>query len=152
MPSAADLGLPVERGNAADTNTHGTGWFIGYSEWARESSWLRFMPQEAASTGLCIKWFEHEPGNPNGEAKPLSVGRTISVLVSEVSEFRVDFSADASFPASSTTSVVLRRSGDFAIWGPGVYHRAFGVQRATILTVRWESEPTVTLGSKGSDA
>lgn len=138
MPSPAELNLPVEFGNAGEVNTLGTGWFVGYSDWAREGAQLRFVPRDANAQGLCVKWFEHEPGNPSGEPKPRSTGRTVSVMVSQISEFRIDFSVDDGFPPQSTTTVVLRRSGDFAIWGPGIYHRAFGVQRATILTVRWE--------------
>ncbi|HEX5784565.1 MAG TPA: hypothetical protein VFY35_07550 [Burkholderiaceae bacterium] len=137
MHSPAELNLPVDFGNAGALNTCGTGWFIGYSEWTREGAELRFMPHDALAQGLCVKWFEHATGDPNGEPKPLSTGRTMSVLVSPSSEFRIEFSIDATFPPESTAAVVLRQAGDFAIWGAGVYHRAFGVQRATVITVRW---------------
>lgn len=131
--------LPVEFGRADDLDTRGTGWMIGYSDWARQAPHdLRFMPRDAASTGLCVKWFRHPAGDPSGQDKPLSTGRTMSMLVSGRSEFRIEFSHDPAFPPARTVSHTLREHGDFVVWGPGVYHRAFGVEAATILTVRWE--------------
>ena len=132
--------MDVEFGNAGELDTQGTGWFIGFSEWARapRGAPLRYMPADMASTGLCVKWFMHTPGNPNGEPKPLSEGRTISVMVGEPGEFRLDFVAgSSSFDGGETLTHVLRRTGDFAIWGPGLHHRAFCVKPACILTVRW---------------
>jgi hypothetical protein len=142
MPTPRDLELPVEFGNAETTGTNGTGWFIGFSEWAKSgASDLRFMPQEQGSRGLCMKWFAHPAGHPNGEDKPLSTGRTVSILVSTRSHFELEFSRTPSIQPESTVSHVLLRVGDFAIWGPGVYHRAFGREEATIVTLRWE--PTI---------
>ena len=131
--------MDVEFGNAGELDTHGTGWFVGFSEWAKASQRvpLRFMPADLASTGLCVKWFMHTPGNPNGQPKPLSEGRTISIMVGEPGEFRLEFSAGSSFDAGETLMHVLQRVGDFAIWGSGLYHRAFCVRPACILTIRW---------------
>jgi hypothetical protein len=135
--------LPVEFGNASDLDTRGTGWMIGYSDWAcLPPHDLRYMPRHAASTGLCVKWFNHAAGDPAGEDKPLSTGRTMSMLAGGNSEFRIEFSRDPAFPPAQTVSHVLRRSGDFVVWGPGVFHRAYGLQAATMLTIRWEPEPT----------
>ena len=143
MPSHSSLELPVEFGNAETTGTNGTGWFIGFSEWAKNGpSELRYMPQEQGSHGLCMKWFAHPAGHPNGEDKPLSTGRTVSILVSAKSHFELEFSRTPTFDPESTVSHSLRRVGDFVIWGPGVYHRAFGREAATIATLRWE--PSVT--------
>lgn len=132
----------VEFGNAGEVDTQGTGWFIGFSDWARQPQQqgapLRHMPIDTASTGLCVKWFMHPAGQPNGEAKPLSEGRTISMLAGEAGEFRLEFSRSASFEAGRTLTQVLRRQGDFAIWGPGIFHRAFAVQPSCILTIRWQ--------------
>jgi len=130
--------MEIEFGNASEVETNGTGWFIGFSQWAKtESPSLRHMPAELASTGLCVKWFLHNAGDPNGEPKPVSEGRTISILVGQPSEFKIEFSKSAAFEPSDTTTFVLRRPGDFVIWGPGIYHRAFGLQHACILTIRW---------------
>lgn len=134
--------LPVEFGNAHDLDTHETGWMIGFSDWTKDDSHhLRHVPAGTWSAGLCVKWFCHAEGDPNGEDKPISVGRTMSILVSESSEFRIDFSADPAFPPESTLVHTLRHQGDFLIWGPGVHHRAFGLKPATIMTVRWEPQP-----------
>lgn len=132
------LAQDVEFGNAGGLDTDGTGWFIGFCDWTRNPpSHLRHVPTEELAAGLCVKWFCHSAGNPNGESKPLSEGRTMSVLVSPTSEFRIEFSTSAEFAPQDTLSHTLRCHGDFVIWGPGVFHRAFGVQPACILTVRW---------------
>jgi hypothetical protein len=134
--------LDVEFGNAGDLDTHGSGWFIAWSDWAKSSGTnLRHMPIDVPSTGLCVKWYLHEPGHPNGEEKPLSEGRTISILVGEPGEFRLDFCRTLDYAPGATRTTLLRRTGDFAIWGPGLYHRAFGIRRACILTIRWQPQP-----------
>lgn len=133
--------MQIEFGNAADVPTNGTGWFIGFSDWTKSDlSNLRHMPADLASTGLCVKWFLHEAGDPNGEPKPVSEGRTMSMLVGEPSEFRIDFSFSHAFEPGRTTTFVLRRPGDFAAWGHGIHHRAFGLRKACILTMRWVPE------------
>lgn len=131
--------LPVEFGNAGDLETHGTGWFIGFSDWTRgPSSMLRHVPTGADLRDLCVKWFAHPAGHPAGEAKPLSEGRTMSMLVGVPGEFRIEFCAVPGFDNGAVQSHTLRRNGDFAIWGAGVWHRAFGLQPTTILTIRWQ--------------
>jgi hypothetical protein len=90
------------------------------------------------SSGLCVKWFNHSVGDPCGQEKPISSGRSISILVSDNSDFQIDFSADAQFPIGRTLTYRLQRKGDFAIWGANVFHRAFGHRAATIMTIRWE--------------
>ena len=86
-------------------------------------------------TGLCVKWFRHEPGHESGD-KPVSEGRSASILVTENARFEIDFCLSADFSGEVRT-VVLRREGDFAVWGEGLYHRWRCVERATIATVRW---------------
>lgn len=141
MPSGPSHSLPVEFGNAGAVDTHGTGWFIGFSNWSRLSPHdLRHMPDDVIARGLCVKWFAHRAGDPDGQDKPVSSGRTVSLLVSERSEFRVDFSATPAFDPTTRVSFTLRRAGDYVVWGPGIYHRAFGIADATILTVRWQPE------------
>jgi hypothetical protein len=132
------LAQNVEFGNAGDVDTNGTGWFVGFSDWARSPpANLRHVPEDALAKGLCVKWFSHKPGDPNGEAKPVSEGRTMSMLVSPGSEFRIEFCRQPDFVAGETLAHTLRRHGDFVIWGAGVFHRAFGVEAACVLTVRW---------------
>jgi hypothetical protein len=139
MVLRSKLNLPVEFGNAGAMDTHGSGWFMGFSDWSKnEPHHLRHMPKDTMSSCLCVKWFAHEAGDPNGQEKPVSSGRTISVLVSDESDFRIDFCFDSSFDPESTLSYQLSRKGDFVIWGAGVYHRAFGQQASTIMSIRWE--------------
>lgn len=140
MQSNQLLTQNVEFGNASELDTNGTGWFVGFSDWTRNPpAHLRHVPADELATGLCVKWFPHPAGNPNGESKPLSEGRTMSVLVSPTSEFRIEFSTSPDFSLQSSVSHTLRRHGDFVIWGPGLFHRAFGIQPACILTVRWST-------------
>ena len=134
------IGDRVEFGNAFECETQGTGWFIGFSAWAKSASGLRHVPADMASTGLCVKWYQHPAGHPDGDAKPVSEGRTISMLTSEGGEFRIEFSDTPAFEPSRTLVTVLRQPGDFAAWGPGVWHRAFGVRASHILTVRWQPQ------------
>jgi hypothetical protein len=138
MSSNNFLTRNVEFGNAGDVNTNGTGWFVGFSEWAKGSSTeLRYVAAGEPAAGLCVKWFAHPAGDPNGEAKPISEGRTMSILVSPDSEFRLEFSTLGDFAPDDFLAHTLRRQGDFVIWGSGIFHRAFGIQPASILTVRW---------------
>ncbi|SDJ51780.1 hypothetical protein [Variovorax sp. OV700] len=117
--------LDVEFGNAGDLDTSGTGWFVGFSDWAKKPpAHLRHVPVGELAAGLCVKWFSHPAGNPNGEPKPLSDGRTMSILVSPASEFRIEFSATADFASQDILAHTLRRHGDFVIWGSGVFHCA----------------------------
>lgn len=128
----------IEFGNAGRVDTAGTGWFIGFSEWTTSNGLkLRHVPTDEESKGLCVKWFMHPAGDPSGQAKPLSEGRTMSILVGAQSEFRLEFSQSQDFAPESTVVYTLREPGDFVIWGAGVFHRAFGIQPASILTVRW---------------
>lgn len=69
--------------------------------------------------------------------KPSSEGRTISMLAGPTGEFRIECSLDAPFPPEQTLSAVLREPGDDMLCGAGIHHCAFGLQRSTILTIRW---------------
>lgn len=136
MPGS--LLLPVEFGNASALNTQGTGWIVGFSDWCQAAPHhLRHVPDGQLVEGPCVKWFSHRAGDPNGQAKPISTGRTLSILISPDSTFRLDFCAHPAFAADDTLTHVLRRMGDYVVWGPGVFHRAFGIEAATVLTVRW---------------
>ena len=69
--------------------------------------------------------------------KPLSEGRTISILVGQPSAFKIEFSKSPAFEPADTPAHVLREPGEFAAWGHGTYHRAYALQKACILTIRW---------------
>jgi len=142
----------VETGNAGLVDTNGTGWFIGFSEWSKLGDGnLRHVAAEVLSSDLCVKWFEHPAGHPNGEFKPISEGRTISILVGSPSEFRIECSPSSRFEPQDTVVGVLRQTGDYMIWGEGVFHRAFGIKPATILTIRWKPRES-RVAAASSDA
>jgi hypothetical protein len=130
--------MDVEFGNAGDVDTQGTGWFVGFSDWTQAGpAHLRHMAKDLTSSGLCVKWFNHPGGQPAGDLKPISEGRTLSMLVGMASEFKIQFCQDHQFSVAKTLTHTLRRPGDFVVWGEGIFHRAFGLAPATILTIRW---------------
>jgi hypothetical protein len=130
--------MDIEFGNAGELDTHGTGWFVGFSDWAQDGKAnLRHMPTDMAVTGLCAKWYLHPADHPNGEGKPISEGRTLSLLAGPPGAFKFEFSPSPTFEPNTTEAYVLRRTGDFLAWGAGIYHRSFGLEPSCILTLRW---------------
>ena len=134
------MNLDVEFGNAGELDTNGTGWFVGFSEWAKAGP-LRYMPKDQSSHTLCMKWMDHPTGDPRGAAKPPSEGRSLSIFVSERGRFRIQFSPNADFSAGQTQEFILARHGDFVAWGERVHHRWLIDEACTILTLRWVPEP-----------
>jgi hypothetical protein len=136
--------MDIEFNNVCDLDTGGSGWFIGFSEWAKSklsgASDLRYMPEFKRCHTLCMKWMRHPARDPRGLEKPLSTGRTLSLLVSDTGQFRLEFSTREDFSNGEVVHHTLRRHGDFAIWGERVYHRWFAEQESTILTLRWIPE------------
>ena len=127
-------------GNAYDANTQETGWFIGFGDWTRHGPGeLLHVPPEQPLQGLCVKWFDHPAGHESLPGKPLSEGRTVSILASAGSRFRIDFSTDPEFPPGLTRSVLLQRPGDYAAWGAGLHHRWAALERSTVITLRWNA-------------
>ena len=130
--------MDLLKGNAHEAHTQGTGWFIGFSPWTRRpGSALLHVPQSEPVTGLSMKFYDHPAGHDSGDGKPLSEGRTVSILVSEGSRFRVEFCASADFGSSPVETVLLQRHGDFVAWGEGLHHRWHCEAASTILTLRW---------------
>jgi hypothetical protein len=134
----------VEFSNAGAVDTNGTGWFIGFSEWSKSKGInLRYVPGDQDLRGLCVKWFMHAAGDPNGHGKPLSEGRTFSILAGAASEFRIEFSRSPGFEPAFTLAHTLRKPGDFVIWGEGLHHRWFSIKPACIMTIRWSPQDGV---------
>ena len=133
--------MDIEFGNAGALDTNDTGWFLGFSDWARANiagvADLRFMAKNSLAHTIHAKWMAHPKGDDRGVAKPPSDGRTISILVSESGTFRLEFSADKNFPAGQVTAHTLQKHGDFVIWGEGIHHRWFVDEACVILTFRW---------------
>jgi hypothetical protein len=126
----------IEVGNAYALDTQGTGWFLGFSPWTLAGGGgLRHVPQDQPVTGLCAKWYDH-PDGQDGGAKPISEGRTLSILVNEGAVFHIEFSSSADF-GPDLRAVVLRQPGDYAAWGAGLFHRWRCERRSTVMTVRW---------------
>ncbi len=135
------LEAKLEFGNAGSLDTGGTGWFIGYgSHHGAGNSPLRHVTRSQRANGLSVKWCDHEAGRPGGDGKPVSTGRTISMLVGGQGAFRLDFSLTGSFEPCRTLTRILREPGDYAIWGEGVYHRWRCEKPCSILTIRWQPE------------
>lgn len=134
----------IEWGNAQGVNTGNTGangdelaksgWVVGHSAYLRADS-LLMMPQNATADGVCVKWFQHAAGDPNGTGKPLSTGRTISFLANEGGRFQLRFWLSAAVDDKLT--VILTEPGDFAVSGPGINHEWEALRDSTIVTVRW---------------
>jgi hypothetical protein len=130
----------VEFGNAGALDTKGTGWFIGFSEWAQSPTGLRYLPRGSSLQDLCVKWYLHPAGDPNGTGKPVSEGTTFSVLVGQPGEFEIEFSHEPGFVLGELLVHTLRKPGDFVIWGEGLYHRWAALRTTCILTVRWSEK------------
>ncbi|WP_221028920.1 hypothetical protein [Actomonas aquatica] len=131
--------LEIETGNLGEVPTSGTGWAVGFSPWTDTPGSLRHVPADTAVRGLCLKWKTHQAGDPQGINKPVSSGRTLSVLVSAESRFRIEFASDAAF-TQDVSAVVLKRAGDFVAWGAGVHHRWEAQTGCTMMTLRWEPD------------
>ena len=145
--------MDAEYGNAGDIDTRGTGWFVGFGDWlgTGAAGTLRHVPNDARQHGLCVKWMHHPAGDDRGRDKPVSEGRTLSILVSDGGRFRLQLSTHESFVAAHTVERVLQRHGDFALWGPGLHHRYFVDADCVILTLRWtpdevQAAPSVPAG------
>ena len=137
--------MDIEFGNLGKLDTHGTGWFIGFSEWTRSGSAdapnLRYMPKDALASTIHAKWMLHPANDDRGTQKPPSEGRTISILVSDGGRFRIQFAPNERFDATNTVQYLLDAHGDFVIWGEDIHHRWFVDRECTILTLRWIPKP-----------
>jgi hypothetical protein len=141
--------VDIEFNNVARLDTNSTGWFVGFSDWTKAKLAgrrdLRYMQQGQHSRGLFMKWMQHPAHDPRGTGKAPSVGRTLSILVSEAGCFQLEFSKHPDFSANQVTRYTLKSHGDFVIWGADFYHRWFVDAACTILTVRWVPDDNITV-------
>jgi len=115
-----------------------TNWVVGDHP-AIPADSLRFLrhathPDGAqAVEGLALKWFAHSPEDPPewGEDKPLSAGRTLSLLAG-AGGFELCFAT-----GGSEARVLLEDAGDYALWGPGLHHRWRVLRPSLVVTLRW---------------
>jgi hypothetical protein len=131
----------VELGNAwalRSPDTPHTNWVVGDHGGIPEGS-LRFLrhggnPQGAEVVeGMALKWFVHFPSDAPewGEGKPISSGRSLSLLAGEGS-FELHFQRGA-----EEQIVLLENPGDFVVWGPGLAHRWRALKPSAVITLRW---------------
>jgi hypothetical protein len=144
----------LEAGNAwalRDPRAPHTNWLVGDHP-AIPAESLRFLRHLGHPAGpdttanLAVKWFVHDPADPPewGQAKPPSVGRTLSLLAAP-GAFELRFrrpggetQAGGESKAGEEVEVVLEEPGDFALWGPGLAHSWRVLAPSVVLTVRWE--------------
>ncbi len=131
----------VEVGNAWALRPPGsphTNWVVGDHP-AIPAESLRHLRHGSHPSGgqrvedLALKWFAHQPSDPEawGEDKPLSTGRTLSLLAGS-GEFEICFVRD-----DQVMGVVLEEPGDYALWGVGIGHRWRVLRPSLVVTLRW---------------
>lgn len=116
-----------------------TNWIVGDHP-AIPSDSLRFLRHGGPSDQgerlekLALKWFAHHPGDPPawGAAKPMSCGRTFSLLAG-IGAFELTF-----WRGEEQFIVLLESPGDFAVWGPGIAHSWRVLKPSLMMTLRWE--------------
>jgi hypothetical protein len=111
--------MDLVTGNAARDGALSRGWFVGH-----------FMPEGLPrSEQVEIKWGVHTRDETRSGWATSGTATTLSMLVR--GRFRLTF---------ETGEHLLARSGDYALWGPGVAHRWQSEEDDTVvLTVRWPS-------------
>jgi len=123
----------VACGNAWQPDANPGGWIVGWSECLRPIP-LLWMPDDQLAGGVCIKWFQHLAGDPNGKNKPISAGRSISILTSTDSELLLRFWRPGD---DDRLTVRLTEPGDFAAWADGLVHEWEVPKDSTVITIRW---------------
>lgn len=119
---------PVMIGNAVDDTKLDSrrGWFIG-----------QFIPPESGlkhTSEIEVKWGIHSANDERTSEGVNAEATSLSILISGL--FILDF------PHLQQT-IQLRRTGDYAIWAPGVSHTWKALENSTILTVRWQSTEVI---------
>jgi len=131
----------VEVGNAwalRSPATPHTNWLLGDHGGIPAES-LRLLRHGGHPDGpervedLALKWFAHDPADPPswGEAKPLSVGRSLSLLAGE-GAFELRFQR-----GEEELLVLLEHPGDYALWGSGIGHSWRVLKPSLVMTLRW---------------
>jgi len=147
----------LEHGNAwalRDPSQPATNWLLGDHAGIPADS-LRFLPQllsggrpAMAVENLALKWFEHQPSDDPawGENKPLSTGRTLSLLAGS-GAFELRFRR-----GGCHCRLLLDQPGDFALWGEGLEHSWRALLPSTVLTLRWSPRAERSMGAEAGRA
>lgn len=111
--------VEIYHGNAEIDGPVHRGWLVGH-----------FMPAEDIrhSDDVEIKWGVHSKGDERSERVGAEHRTTVVLLVT--GRFRVDL---------DTGPVVLERTGDYLMYGPGVGHFWRAEADSVVITVRWPS-------------
>lgn len=106
-------------GNAADDAPAHRGWLVGH-----------FLPTDDIrhSDDVEVKWGVHPKGDERTGRVETEHRTTVVLLVS--GRFRVDLDIG---------QVILKRTGDYVMYGPGVGHSWFAEEGSVVITVRWPS-------------
>ncbi|MCX6729889.1 MAG: signal peptidase I [Candidatus Portnoybacteria bacterium] len=109
----------IKFGNAHD-DRNALQWLMGH--FIKPQSNLLFDEK------LEIKWGEVKAGYDNGQWSKSNYAKTIAILVH--GEFIMSF---------QNQDVVLKKEGDYVIWGPGIVHMGKAVKDTVLITLRWPS-------------
>jgi len=107
-------------GNAADDGRDNRGWLLGH--FMADSDGVR------ASDAVEVKWGVHPAGESRVTWHTDEHRTTVLLLVK--GRFRLEL---------STSTFVLQREGDYAVWGPGIDHAWHAEEDSVVITVRWPS-------------
>lgn len=106
-------------GNAGHDAPLDRGWLLGH---------FKDPGDPRHSADVEIKWGTHPPGDRRAQWATGEVRTALLVLIS--GRFRVEL---------PDRTVVLRRQGDYVVWGKGVDHSWVAEEESVVLTVRWPS-------------
>lgn len=114
--------MTITAGNAYEDGPRHRGWLVGHFVEPRDS--------HMNSTDVEVKWFMHPAGE---EREGWTVGEeevrtTLVLLIS--GQFVVQLPGQ---------DVEMKRSGDYANFGPGTAHSWRAVEDSVVVTVRWPS-------------
>lgn len=115
-------------GNAAVDQVRNTGWFLG-----------QFVPLELGlrhQSEVELKWGIHPDGEKRSHPWANGNGTTISVLIRGA--LRVAFHI-----GETPQVVILRKEGDYIVFGPDVVHSWEAIGDTVVLSVRF---PSVEIG------
>ncbi|MEU6578984.1 signal peptidase I [Streptomyces sp. NPDC046805] len=112
-------------GNAGEDAVLDRGWLLGHFKEAGDAR---------HSDAVEVKWGVHPRGDVRGQWVRGEQRTALLVLIS--GRFRVELPG---------RSVLLRRQGDYVVWGRGVDHSWVAEEESVVLTVRWPSVPGYAL-------
>lgn len=119
QPDVADAERGViETGNAGDAGSAYRGWFAG-----------PFLPPDVGPrrAPVALKWSSLDGGWVRGWSGP-AAQTTLALLAA---------GGPLCFEFDDGTTAVLRESGDYVLWPPGLAHNVTADADTTVLTVRW---------------